>query len=312
MKEEKKLRAAAYIRVSTDMDEQKKSLELQREYFLRKIKEDESLELAGIYEDAGCSGLSVRGRPEFMRLMEDCRKGTVDVIMTKSISRFARNISQCIGAVHELRALGVAVMFDREGLRTMEPGRGDEAGRIGQEVRKSFEPSELVLAVMSIIAQEESGNISRAIKWSNEAANSKGLPTRPAGYGYRREGLVWRIEPKEAKRVRTAFELAGSGEFTYKDIRERLDEMEKRDSTGRCWNQQRLRRLLRNEIYVGDVLTNKYYVPDMLSGRQVKNRGERHQYYVAQHHPPLVSRESFCRVQGMMASGNLKSIGGRI
>lgn len=159
---EKKLRTAAYCRVSTMSEEQEESLETQKRAYEVKIEQDSDLVLADIYADRGISGGSTRKRMEFQRMMQDCRDGKIDLVMTKSISRFARNLADTLECIRELKALGIPVHFDREGINTMDTS------------------SDMTLGILAAVAQEEINNMSQNIKWALEKSSSQGNPKTPA------------------------------------------------------------------------------------------------------------------------------------
>lgn len=285
-------RAAAYCRVSTLQENQEDSYDTQRAYYEKYIAENPFMTLVGVYGDHGISGLSAKKRPEFKRLMADCIAGKIDVVLTKSISRFARNLKDCVDCVRLLKAHGIPVIFEKEGINSTDPS------------------SELLFNLLASVSQEESGNLSSNIRWSQEQRNKSGNLYRVTPYGYRKTPKVkgqeqkWYIEESEAERVRLAFSMAAEG-YKSSEIRVELDKLEQRDGTGVKWLRDRLLYLLHNEAYTGDVLTNKVYSPDMLSGL-VKNRGQRTQYYIEEHHEPIISHELFNAVQERLANGGLQ------
>lgn len=277
-------RAAAYCRVSTDDDRQDGSFEAQCAYYRRKIEEDPALTLAGIYGDPGKSGRLLKGREGLRQLMADCEAGLVDVIYTKSVSRFARNLAECIAAVRHLNEWGVAVVFEREGLDT------------------AAQESELLLGLMATVAQEESRSIGQNLKWARRRQCERGQPAGRVSYGYRAVGRErrWEIQPEEARQVRLAFYLAGCGRC-YADIRAALNAGETARGTGRVWNTNPVRYLLTNVAYIGDVLTNKEcLVVDGKGARRGRNRGQAEQFYIEEHHEALVSRALFARVGALV------------
>ena len=233
-------RVAVYCRVSTEMELQEGSFELQMRHYRALVEADPRMELAGLYGDRGKSGRSVAARPEFRRMLADCEAGRVDVIFTKSISRFARNLCECIAVLRRLKALGIPVIFERENLNSME-GQG-----------------ELILSVFAAMAQEESNSISQNMLWSIERHNASGKPYFRPSYGYAkaRGDWEWHVVESQARRVRRAFAMAASG-ARYGDIRKALNEMERAEGTGLDWTHRRLHYLLTNENYTGDCLANK-------------------------------------------------------
>ncbi len=283
-------RVAAYCRVSTELELQEGSFDKQMSYYRALIAADPGMELVDIYGDRGCTGRSVAARPEFQRMLADCEAGRIDLILTKSISRFARNLSDCIAVLRRLRQLGVAVAFEKERLNT-----GDAQG-------------ELLLSIFAAMAQEESNSISQSVLWAQEQRNASGRPSFRPSYGYARaeRDWAWRVDEAQARRVRQAFDMAAAG-ACYGDMLRALNALEQAEGTGRNWTYQKLRYLLTNPNYTGDCLTNRYIaVPG--GGRRVKpNRGERAQYLIEGHHEPLVSRMQFDAVQQRIRSGALRS-----
>lgn len=287
------LRVAAYCRVSTLQEEQADSYETQCEYYRRLIDADPKLVLVDVYGDHGISGLSTTKRPEFLRMMKDCMDGKIDRIMTKSISRFARNLADCVDCVRVLKEKGIPVSFEKEGFDSMDSG------------------CEFILSILATMAQEEVNNLSQNVRWSLEHRNASGNPTRRARYGYRKvlaaDGKQrWEIDEPEAKRVRLAFRLAAQGE-NYRMILVALDNMEIEESTGVRWTQPRVHEMLKSETYIGDILTNKKFKPDYLSKRVVKNNGQRAQYYIEGHHEPIIDRETFEKVGELIRKNALRS-----
>ena len=280
----KQKRVAVYCRVSTMDEMQSGSFEMQRDAFLRRIEADGGLVLAGVYGDRGRSGRSVQARPEFRRMLLDCEAGRIDLIMTKSVSRFARNLADCVATIRRLGQLGVGVIFEREGLDTSQP------------------TSELLLCVLAILAQEESDSLSQNMRWTRRRYNEAGAPYGTVPYGYRAQGPghAWRVEEAEARRVRRAFSMASSG-CCYREIRCALQEMESAEGTGKVWTQSVLLYLLTNLFYTGDYITNKTFAAEAGSGRRrVRNSGQRERYYIEEHHPSLVDRATFARVQQLV------------
>ena len=293
------LRVAAYARVSTFNEEQEESFETQCAYYEKLISANPKMTLVGVYGDNGVSGLSAKSRTEFSRMMRDCQAGKIDFIITRSVSRFSRNMAECVEAVNRLKALGIPVRFEKEGLTTTDPG------------------SEMFFHVLALLAQEESGNLSRRMIWAIEKRAEIGDPERRCPYGYMKEpleeependaGRNWVINEEEARRVRKAFEMAAAV-CPYDVILEQLNLIEREAGTGVVWNQIRLRNMLKSEVYRGDVLTHKTYGLDYVSKKRAVNRGERPQYYIKEHHEPMVPIEMFERVQSLMNAGLLNSL----
>lgn len=225
-----RLRAAAYCRVSTLQEEQNGSYETQVRYWQKKIELDPELELAGIYGDR-ISGGSMWKRVEFLQMLQDARDGKIDIIYTKSISRFARNMAECLSCVRELQSLGVRVVFENDNIDT-----GSQSG-------------EMLLSVLSAIAQQELSEKSQAIKWAYNKANKSGKPCHTCPYGYQKvrneDGKAtrdWVINEDEAERVRLAFDLAEQ-RAGIKEIKDALNTYEEERGTGVVWTDFRIRNL---------------------------------------------------------------------
>ena len=280
----KATRVAAYCRVSTLMEEQELSYESQCAYYENLIESRENMELVGIYGDQGFSGLHAEKRPEFQRLIADCTDGKVDLVMVKSISRFSRNTIDCQSYLKLLKEHGVTVYFEKEGLYSNDP------------------QCELILKLLAAAAQEESNSISQTIKWANEKNCESGYPTRTCCYGYVKakrhtgEKHIWVIDEEKAKRIRLMFELADKGQ-NAREIAKSLREYEEEHGVTARWTASNVRARLQNEAYKGDLLTGKTYTPDILSGKRMKNNGQSPQYYIEEHHEPIVSPVLFDRVQ---------------
>ena len=284
MKRNKKpLRVAAYCRVSTEKEAQEGSYEGQMAYYRAFITGDPRMHLVGLYGDKGKSGLSVQKRSGLQRLMEDCRAGKIDLILTKSISRFARNMSDCAELMRELRGLGVQVLFEKEGLESM------------------CDNAALMLHILSAIAQEESHSISQHTARAHEQYALEGRPFGRVAYGYRNAGdNRWEINEGEAPKVRRAFDLAGAGN-SYQEILKALNTMEE----GPVWRQKRLKRMLTNPVYKGDYVTNQ--TVSLVPGKQVVNKNYRDRIYIWEHHEPIVSPKEFEAVQRLISLGALRS-----
>ena len=280
-----KKRTAAYCRVSTTSDTQDGSFEVQCEYYEKLIRENPDMEFVGVYGDHGKSGRSMRGRKELNRLIKDCEAGHVDLVLTKSISRFARNMMECVETIRHLSELGVTVRFEKEGLDTETMG------------------GELMLGILATIAQEESNSISQNMNWSRQKHVEKGQPWDVARYGYVSVGKehVWEVVEHEAEVVRQAFYMAGMC-HTYHEIAEELTRMEAEDGDGRVWNKTPVVNLLRSEVYIGNYLSNKEcrIVDEKGQVKRVKNRGQVDQILIEGHHEALVSKELFDVVQELL------------
>lgn len=258
----KRKRAAAYCRVSTSMECQEGSYEIQKNYYANLLANSSDAELVRVYADEG-SGRTTQGRPKFQQMIRDCEAGKIDIIYTKSISRFSRNMLDCVTVVRRLKEMGISVIFERECINTMD------------------RRSELFFHILAIIAEEESMSIGKNLKMGISGLHDKGIPTGRVTYGYRRVNNTgtWRIEESEARRVRYAFNQAAKG-ICYKDIRAGLDRMEMEENTGVSWskNRKRLTALLRHMAYKGDYMTDCYYTTYGKNGKRYSklNKGGVH------------------------------------
>ena len=275
--EERSLRVAAYCRVSTQQEEQDNSLELQESRYRRMIEENPNWTDAGIFSEKA-TGLNLRGRSVFQTMMRRCRKGKIDLILTKSTSRFGRNTLDMLRSLQELQSLSVDVYFEKENLWLHE--------------RKM----QIILTMYCAFAQAESEDMSRDIKWGIR----QGFRSGTSGYaefvcfGYKRgdDGRLAIDEP-DAKIVRKIFQMKADGE-SLGTISAWLYENKILSPTGReRWSRESISKLLKNEKYVGDVMLQKTFVKDLLSGKQIKNKGELERYIIQEHHPAIISRELF-------------------
>ena len=236
------------------------------------------MELVGIYGDKGKSGLKISGRPGLQKLMDDCRAGKIKLILTKSISRFARNMADCAAMIKELRKLGVNILFEEQGLNSMDAS-GD-----------------LVLNIFAAIAEEESHSISQHALMAHEQYVLEGRPFGRISFGYKNGGNnQWVINEEEAPLVRKAFEMMDEGKH-YAEIRKALNEM-----GSVTWSQNRLKYLLTNVVYKGDYYSHKTVC--LIPGKQVMNKGYKDRIYIEEHHEAIVSPELFDRVQERITSG---------
>lgn len=275
-----KKKVCAYARVSTDSEKQEESLENQIEYYEKLISSNPKYEFVGVFADRGITG-TTENRPEFQKMLQLAKGGDLDLIITKSISRFARNTTIVLETVRELKDIGVEVRFEKENIDTLS---GD---------------GELMLTVLSSFAQEESKNVSDNTKWRMKKKFQQGEmiinTKRFLGYDKDEYGdLV--INPKEAEVVKRIFNqyLSGKGCFT---IAKELRAEEIPTVAGGIWGDTTILRILKNEKYKGDALLQKYYTPDHLRKRTVRNKGQIDSYYIEDDHVPIVSRETWEAVQ---------------
>ena len=285
---EKKMKVAAYCRVSTELEEQDSSYEAQVEYYTSKISENENWKNAGIYADDGKSGTNTKKRADFNAMIQDALAGKIDMILTKSVSRFARNTVDSLVTIRKLKEKNVAVVFEKEGINTLE-GTG-----------------EILITILSSLAQEESRNISENIRWGVVRKFEKGKVivncTKFMGYTKNEDGdLV--IVPEEAEIVKLIFRLYLEGYSTGK-IAKHLEEQGIKTATGQDkWHSTVIDKMLRNEKYMGDALLQKTYTVDFMTKKKVKNTGLVPQYYVEDDHEAIIPKELFYRVQEEMMQG---------
>lgn len=271
-------RVAAYCRVSTDDPNQTSSYELQKNHYEEYIKEHPGWELVGIYADEGISGTSLAHREEFNRMLEDCYAGKIDLIVTKSISRFARNTVDAISTVRKLaqRSSPVGVLFETENLYTLN------------------QTSEMILTVLSAAAQEESHTKSEIMNISIEHRFSRGIFLTPELLGFDKDedgNLV--INGEEAETVKVIFYLYLNG-FSCNDIAGLLTEYGRKTKLGNTkWTAGSIRSVLQNERHCGDVLARKTWTPSFLDHKSRKNNNDRNQYRLRDHHEAIVSRDVF-------------------
>lgn len=280
-------RVAAYCRVSTDDPNQTSSYELQKNHYEEYIQEHPGWELVGIYADEGISGTSLSHREEFGRMLEDCKRGKIDLIVTKSISRFARNTVDSISTVRELAQLRnpVGVLFETENLYTLN------------------QTSEMILTVLSAAAQEESHTKSEIMNISIEHRFSRGIFLIPELLGYDKDedgNLV--INSEEAETVKVIYFLYLNG-FSCTEIAELLTEYQRKTKLGNIeWSGNSIRDVIQNERHCGDVLARKTWTPSYLNHKSKKNRNDRNQYRQRDHHEAIVSREVYQAANHLQAS----------
>ena len=280
----KKLRVAAYARVSSDSADQLNSFATQVDYYTSYIQSKEEWEFAGLYADEAVSGTTADKRDDFQRLLADCRAGKIDRILVKSISRFARNTIDCLQTVRELKQLDVAVEFEKEEIDT---------GNMG---------SEMLLSILGSAAQEESLSISKNLKWSYRRRMKSGdfiTSKELLGYFFQNNTLV--PNPKEVPIVNYIFNsyLAGKSPEEIADEFNRIELKTDKRLSGK-WQPSLIRYILSNEKYIGDSLVQKYYTPDELPLREKRNKGEISQYYIQNSHPAIISKEIFNSVQELL------------
>ena len=273
----KRMRVAAYARVSTEKGAMLHSLAAQISYYSEMIQSNPEYEYAGVYADEGLSG-TLEGRPEFQHMLQDCREGKIDRILCKSISRFARNTVMLLKTVRELKQLGVSVYFEEQNIDTMS-GEG-----------------ELMLTVLASFAQEESRSISENCKWRIRKKFEQGISTGLCMYGYKVKNGVFTIIPEEAEIIRRIFRMYLEG-MGCERIMKALTEAGVPAPNGGLWSASTILLMLRNEKYAGDLLLQKYYINNHIEKKQLPNRGELPQYAVTEDHEPIIDRATFDAVQ---------------
>lgn len=279
-------RVGVYARVSTGDPRQTSSFELQQNHYTDLIDRREGWTLYHIYADEGISGTSLKHRDAFIQMIEDCKQHKVDLIVTKSVSRFARNIYDCIGYVRELAALKppVGVLFETESIYTLK------------------DDSEMSLSFIATLAQEESHTKSSSMNLSYEMRFSRGIFMTPELLGYDKDedgNLV--INEDEALTVRLIFFMFLYG-YTPQQIAETLMQLKRVTKRGNYkWSASTVMNILQNERHCGDVLAHKTFTPNYLNHRSVKNRGEKPQYRQRDHHEGIISRDDFFAVQQIIA-----------
>lgn len=266
----RKKRVCAYARVSTDDEDQINSYKAQIEEYTSRIKENEAWTFIGMFADQGISGTQTKKRPEFMKMIELSRLGEVDLILVKSISRFARNTVDVLSLVRELRQIGCIVYFEKENLYSDDP------------------KIDFTLAILSSIAQEESRSISTNVKWSIEKRFKAGKAHIPKIYGYTKDedGLLV-INESQAEVVRFIFSLFLEG-YNINDIRKILEEKGIPASSKPLWSYSSVRTILTNEKYTGNTILQKTVTLDYLTHKQVPNDNIENKYYVKNSHPAII------------------------
>ena len=295
VREIRKLRVAAYCRVSTELEQQQSSYDIQIEYYTRHIMQNPNWIFAGVFADDGRSATNTFRRDDFNQLMNQCLKGKVDMVITKSISRFARNTVDCISWVRKLKEKNVAVYFEKENLNTLD------------------DSTEMILTILSSQAQEESRAISTNVKWGYARKFEKGESTRQRSYGFRKAptGEMCIVE-EEAAVIRNMARWFLDGD-SLERIKHRLEDAGIETTTGKkTWSTGTIYNILTNEKIMGDVLLQKTFTADYLTKRRVKNSGQQKQYYVKNHHEAIIPKTVYYKIQEEIARrSSLKKAGTR-
>ena len=278
----RKKNVAAYCRVSTEEEEQQSSYEAQCSYYTDLIMKNPEWNMAGIFADEGITGTSTKKREDFNRMIRKCRAGKIDLILTKSISRFARNTVDSLKYIRALKGMGIGIIFEKENINTLETD------------------TELIITFMSAFAQSESESISANVRWGIRQAMKEGKVhvnfNRLYGYTVGEDGEP-EIVPEQAEAIRLIFDRYLLGD-SLRDIKEYLEVKGiPAPDGGVTWDTSRISGILENEKYAGDVLLQKTFKADMMSGKTVKNTGQLPMYLIENNHPAIIPREQFNAVQ---------------
>ena len=274
---------------STGDEEQLTSYEAQKNYYTDKIMTNQNWTMAGIFADEGITGTSARKRPEFLKMIRLCKQKKIDVILTKSISRFARNTVDCLNYIRILRELGIAVIFEKENINTLEAD------------------SEIFITMLGAFAQAESESISANVRWGKRQAMREGKVTiqyhRLYAYEKGEDGKP-KIIPEQAEVVRSIYAQYLSG-ASLRMIQKRLEAEGIPNLDGKfCWQITAIRSILTNEKYCGDVLLQKTFISDCISRKVIRNTGQLPMYLVQNHHEGIVERKTFDAAQAELARRN--------
>lgn len=287
--EYKQINVAAYCRVSTDSDDQLQSYEAQVAYYTDHICKNPQWHFVGVYADEGITGTVVSKRERFKDMIRDCERGKIDLILTKSVSRFARNTVDSLNYVRKLKAMGIGVFFEEQNIDTLTTD------------------SEMFIGLYSVMAQSESENISANVKWGVRQRMKNGtFAFNFNTYGYKKgaDGEP-EVVPEEAEYIKKIFDLYLDG-YSTKKIAEYLNEHGAITRRGNEWNDRGVQRALSNEKYIGDMLMQKTYSVDCISKKTKKNNGELPKYLISNNHTPIISREIFKLAQAETAKRNSK------
>lgn len=272
-------KVAAYARVSMESERLQHSLSAQVSYYSSLIQQNPAWEYAGVYADDGITGTKTNDRTEFNRMIADCEAGKIDIILTKSISRFARNTVDLLNAVRHLKELGISVQFEKEHIDSLS------------------EDGELMLTLLASFAQEEVRSLSDNVKWGTRKRFEKGIPNgRFQIYGYRWDGDHLVVEPEEAKIVKLIYVNFLNG-LSAESTEKQLEEMGVKSYKGQHFGNTSIRQILGNITYTGNLLFQKEYTVDPISKKSRKNQGELPQYWVENTHEAIIPMEVYQAVQ---------------
>ena len=280
----KHLRVAPYCRVSTDKEEQLSSYEAQIEYYTDKINSNPDWTMVRLYADEGITGTSARKRKDFLKMVRDCQKGKIDLVITKSVSRFCRNTLDGLNYVRRLKQYGVGVYFEKENVNTL------------------YMDNEMILTFMMSQAQAESESLSGNVKWGHRKnfQDGKVYYNYKGFLGYRRGGRP-EIDPEQAAVVRRIFSRYLLGHSVRQIVTDLMADGIKTATGKEIWHDSVIQKMLCNEKYIGDALLQKTYIADLFSKEKRVNNGELPKYYVHDCHPAIIDRETFQKVQEEIA-----------
>lgn len=292
-----KKKVCAYCRVSTDNEEQQTSYVSQIKHYTSYIKQNPDWKFVGIYADEGLTGTQIKHRDNFIRMIEDCKKKKIDIIIAKSISRFARNTVDTLNTVRFLRDLNIDVYFEKENIHTLTMD------------------SEMFLTLYSAFAQAESESTSMNVKMGYQAKMKRGEPCGKIGcYGFYYDTLTKElsINEEEAKIVRKIFEYYINGMGTTR-IANKLTEENIKSPAGKSkWHPSPIKDIIRNEKYVGDICGQKFFITSPLTHKQKRNRGQKPKYYSKNHHEAIIDRETWDKAQEIYNKRSLKIKDGKM
>ena len=287
------MKVASYCRVSTDKEDQANSFESQQQYFQEYIARNPDWELYSIYADEGTSGTSTRKRIQFNRMIQDAHEGKFQLILTKEVSRFSRNIVDTLSYTRELKRIGVAVEFVTDHINTMD---GD---------------GELRLSIMATMAQDESRKTSNRVVWGQTRQMEKGVVFGRSLMGYDVKDGKLSIEPEGAELIRLIFQKYAVEQVGTAEIVRFLNREGYRTYHGGVWKSSAIIKILKNEKYVGDLVQKKTYTPDYLTHEKRSNRGQVPQIRIKNHHEPIISREVWDLAQKRLEKNNKHGEGGK-
>lgn len=281
----KQKKVAAYARVSKDTKRLRNSVSAQISYYSTLIRNNPEWDYVGIYADCGISGTSMDKRDGFTCMLADCEAGKIDIILCKSISRFARNTVDLLKTVRRLKELGIEVHFEKEHINSLS------------------EEGELMISLLASFAQEESRSISENCKWGIRKRFQSGeigvSNKHLLGYRYDEEQKKYTIIPEEAEAVRWMFRMYIEG-ISMRDIAKNMNHAGIRSVLGNEFQENSVRQMIFNEVYAGDIRRQKYYISDQITKVKVKNNGELPQYYMADCHEAIIDHKTYVKVRAEM------------